>query len=209
MSLRLRFLITWLVVLGAASFARAEESLRTPSPFLPPAGAAQPGGAAKEDAAFQLSGMTVVGRDTLLSITRMEDKRSQWIPVGKTVAEITVVSYDPKTEQAVIRVAGREHRLTLKKASVQPAPAQPATVPPPAEHKPAPPAPTKEPAAVVLPPMTPQEEKEMEARMLVSDLLEIGQQQRQAYAEARRKAAQEKAQRAPAEDEAKTAETKQ
>ena len=57
--------------------------------------------------------------------------------------------------------------------------------------------------------MTPQEEKEMEARMLVSDLLEIGQQQRQAYAEARRKAAQEKAQRAPAEDEAKTAETKQ
>ena len=37
--------------------------------------------------------------------------------------------------------------------------------------------------------LSPQEEKEMAARMLVTDLLEIGQQQRKAYAEAQRQAA--------------------
>lgn len=156
------------------------------SPFVPPAGAAP--NAEPAAAEYELVGMTSVGTETLLSIQRRSEGRSVWIPVGKTVAEITVVKYDSAKEEAEIRVGTQVLTLPMRKSSVRdgtgiPAAARPASgravapIPP----APAPAVPTK--------PLTAQEEKEMEARMLVSDLLEIGLQQRKAYAAAQREAA--------------------
>ncbi len=181
---------------SAASLAAPANSLPEQSPFLPPPTAAAP---ATVDTAigYHLSGMTVVGRDTLLSITREADKRSTWIPVGKTTGEITVVRYDAANDRAVIRVAGQEHTLTMRQPTVISAPASVTPLIPAPSFTAAPLAPASDPAAipapVAMPPLSVQEEKEMEARMLVTDLLEIGQRQRQAYAEAQRQAAAQKA----------------
>jgi hypothetical protein len=165
--------------------AHAQNSSKD-SPFLPPSSAAQNSPSAAS--AYALTGMTVVGKDTLLSITNQSDKRSVWIPVGKTEGDITAVSYDAAKETAVIRAGGQSYNLTLKKGAVLPGPAMPlpqVTAPSTAA------APAATLPAVEVPKgnLSPQEEKEMEARMLVTDLLEIGQQQRKAYAEAQRQAA--------------------
>jgi len=93
--------------------------------FLPPT---TPGGGAKTRTVdYDLLGMTVVGKDTLLSITRRSDKRTFWITVGKTVGEVTAVSYDQDTDQAVIRVNGRLYSIGLRNSSAisAPEPARP------------------------------------------------------------------------------------
>lgn len=167
----------------AASLAAQPQRPAKDSPFLPPAGATAP--AATGPAAYELTGMSVVGKDTLLSVLRVSDKRSTWIPVGKTVSEITAVSYDPAKDEAVIRVDGRTLNLTMRKSAAVTGPVAqtppPLTAPLPQAATPA--------QAVPAKPLTPTEEKETEARMLVTDLLEIGQQQRRAYEEAQRQAA--------------------
>jgi hypothetical protein len=66
------------------------------APDIPPA-----------DGDYELSGMTAVGTTTLLSITRRSDRSSFWITVGKTVGEVTAVSYSPETNDARIQVRGR------------------------------------------------------------------------------------------------------
>lgn len=177
-----------LVALSASSVLLAADSAKNDSPFLPPAGAAAP--ASKEPSNYSFAGMTVLNGKTLLSITRESDKRSTWIPVGETVGDITAVSYDPKKDEAVIQAAGRELTLPIRKSVVVAAPAN--RPPTSANIRPAPSAvitPAPEPEPVKMPAMNQQEEKEMEARMLVSDLLEIGQQQRRAYEAAQREAA--------------------
>lgn len=129
--------------------------------------------------------MTSFGRETLISILRQSDQRSLWIPLGRTMSEITAVSYDPAKDEAVIRVGGRTLTLPMRKGSVAAGldvPLPPVRTPPAATvNASSPGGPSR--------PLTPTEEKEMEARMLVSDLLEIGQQQRKAYEEAQRQAA--------------------
>lgn len=62
---------------------------------------------------YALAGMSALGDATLLSIVRRSDQRSVWIPVGKTVGEITAVSYDSDRDQAVIRVNGRSLTLSM------------------------------------------------------------------------------------------------
>lgn len=185
------------LMLYSSSLIAADPSPTKESPFLPPPGAttAAPQAAPTE---YSLSGMTTVGKETLLSITREKDKRSTWIAVGKSSNEITVLSYDPKKDEAVIEADGKKLTLLMRKAAaVIPATARPAqnTHEAPststAVTKPAP-------AEIKMPPLNQQEEKEMEARMLVSDLLEIGQQQRKAYEAAARAAAEEKAKKAQA-----------
>jgi hypothetical protein len=156
----------------------------TESPFLPPATAAA---TAKGATPYELAGMSVAGKATLLSIVRVRDKRSFWVPVGQTVGEITAVSYDPQTDQATIRAEGQLLTLSMRKSVVVSAPVSRQPIPAPA----APFRPATLPAvSIPPPPATEQEEKETEARMLVTDLLEIGQEQRRAYEEAQRQAAE-------------------
>jgi len=176
-----RFLVGFASV--AAMALLHGQALPSQSPFLPSTSATG------EDlnAAYGLLGMTVVGKQTLLSISRLSDKRSFWVPLGETVAEVTAVSYDSKSDEAVIRADGRMLTLTLRKGVVLPRSAMPVE----AARSPAPvtPAPAAEAVQVPSGPMTVQQEKEMEARMLVTDLLEIGQEQRKAYELAQRQAA--------------------
>jgi hypothetical protein len=159
------------------------------SPFLPaPGRAAAPAGV---DSGYELVGMVAQGSSLLLSVMRQSDKHSFWLPLGGTVDEVTAVSYNAATDEAVIRANNRTLTLKLRKSVIVPgkniipviarAPAAPASAKPAAGDA----APPAAPPA----PRTADEQKEFEARMLVTDLLEIGQRQRKAYAEAQRQAA--------------------
>lgn len=88
----------------------------SPSPFVAlPASAPEPGSSEVE---YDLAGMTVVGKDTLLSIMRRSDQRSFWVPVGKTVGEVTAISYNPDADDALIRVRGRLETIVMRNAAV-------------------------------------------------------------------------------------------
>jgi hypothetical protein len=165
------------------------------SPFLPPTDSAEPA-APDSSSGYEFVGVTATAAQTLVSIRRLSDQRSVWIPVGRTLAEITVVSYDSTKDEVVLRTANAPLTLRLRdhgaSAATASAPNAPRLLPAPAAASP-----TPAPVAVPGKPLSVQEEKELEARMLVTDLLEIGQQQRKAYEEARRRDADTKATPAP------------
>jgi hypothetical protein len=166
----------------AAGGAMGQDMPRS-SPFLPPADSAAGTPAASK---YQLGGMMTKGPDLMVSITRMSDRQSFWIPVGGTVGEITVLSCNSDRDEAIIRASGEQITLTLRKSVVPggsglasagivtAAGSTPVPTPP------------------LPPPSGPPEVQEREARMLVTDLLDIGQQHRKAYEEAKRKADAEK-----------------
>ncbi len=179
-----RFACMLAVAMAGVAGASAQELPRN-SPFLPPAAVS---GSAAVSSKYQLSGMIVKGKDTLISVTRLSDKQSFWIPIGSTVNDVTAISYNADLDQATVRANGETLTLPLSKPVVQ-APgavsASAATVA------------SAEAAPVPTPPLpslasAPPEVQEREARMLVTDLLEIGQQQRKAYEEAQKKAAADK-----------------
>lgn len=89
------------------------------SPFLPPDSTAASQPPVTEE--YDLGGTSTLGSNTLLSVVRRSDRRSLWIPVGKTVGEITAVSYDPETDQAVIRVRGNLLSVTMRNFMLDPA----------------------------------------------------------------------------------------
>lgn len=149
------------------------------SPFM--RNAATPAASASataEESGFQFSGVVAMGKDTLVCITEESTKRSHWIKVGRTVEGIHVAGYDAASQQVVIRRAGRESALQLKAPVVDPS--QLVSFQSTGNAGPVPVAEMNIPVAVT------KEEKETEARMLVSDLLEIGMIQRKAYEEARK-----------------------
>ena len=86
------------------------------SPFNPPAleTAARPPFAGD----YSLGGTSSLGSTTLLSVIRKSDRRSMWVPVGKTVGEVTAVSYDPDSDQGVIRVRGNLLSITMSDSGV-------------------------------------------------------------------------------------------
>lgn len=180
-------------LLLAASAMAAGEPLLKHSPFLPPGGPAKPQPVA--ESGFEFVGVIAAEPHPLVSITRVQTKRNLWIAVGSTVDGIEVLSHDPAAGTVAIRIGGETKTLPLKKAAPLTA-RNPAPVPPPvASARPAAPGAPAVPLIDPPPPVT-VAEKEREARMLVSDLLDIGMQQRKAYEEARRKAAAESAPKA-------------
>jgi hypothetical protein len=163
------------------------------SPFAPAAGSGAAGPAQAE--AIELSGSSVQGSDVSVCIYERQAKRSQWIPVGGVCDGIHVISFDAAHDKAVVNVGGAFKELTLRKAtfaSTGPAPVARAAAPVSAQAaplvQPAFPGPVASPAPA---PPADAVTEQREARMLVSDLLEIGVQQRKAYQEARQKAASE------------------
>jgi hypothetical protein len=86
------------------------------SPFNPPAleTAVRPPAATE----YSLGGTSSLGSTTLLSVIRKSDRRSIWVPVGKTVGEVTAVSYDPDSDQGVIRVRGNLLSITMSDSGV-------------------------------------------------------------------------------------------
>lgn len=200
----------------AVAIAAEEKSGGLPkrSPFDLRNGSAAPTAAASETIEF--AGVSSIGKKTDLIFYDKTAKKSHWIPPGETKEGISVISYDERRDEAVVKVNGVQKTLALRKAApttgvargVAPVPTgfntplpPPLTAPVPAQV----PVPgtlvtsatptTQDPAATppAPPPGSPaevQKKQETEARMLVSDLLEIGMAQRKAYEEAQRKAAE-------------------
>ena len=174
-----RSLLT-LFTLGLALMGAGLQGQALPgtSPFLP---AAATGTGAPASTKYQLGGIMNKGADLMVSITRLSDRQSFWISVGGTVSEVTVLSCNPDRDEATINAGGEKLTLTLRKTATQTGNELPVLASAPSVVTPPLPA-----------PVGPPEVQEREARMLVTDLLDIGQQHRKAYEEAQRKAAAEK-----------------
>lgn len=161
-----RYLVLVALALGVAGSVSAQSVAPKDSPFLP--------------APLQLTGVAVSSAGTRVCILVAKEQRSRWIAVGATVDGIRVASYDPKAQLAVISADGatRELRLQRGVAEGQDANPNPGTSPDAgaAQANSAPPANTA----------TGETPSQREAHMLVSDLLDIGAQQRQAYANAQK-----------------------
>lgn len=209
-----------LLVAVASSATAAEKGMGLPknSPFMPATTAAAPMEAAHERIEF--SGVSSVGKKTDLIFYDKTTKKSHWIGLGETKEGIAVLNYDEQREQAVVKMNGIEKVLPLRKGARMGGGPRPVTTLPAASgfaipaplpgatlvQKIQPPSPdastssmpapsgTAAPAQPTTPEAQAQVKAETEARMLVSDLLEIGMAQRKAYEEAQRKAADGSAQ---------------
>lgn len=195
---------------------RAAETSAPRNPFLPANNAGTPAATAHETIEF--AGVSKVGKTTHLIFHDKTLKKNRWIGLGETVEGISVLKYDPEREQVVVKINGAEKTLVLRKGSGPANSPAPVVQLPPAAGFAVPPqsAPTLTQQPHILPapaptlgdptqggpqstPQTPppapgtaaatQAKQETEARMLVSDLLEIGMAQRKAYEEAQRRAA--------------------
>ena len=185
------------------------------NPFKPASGGDAPAAASSESIEF--AGVSQLGKTTHLIFHDKAAKKNRWVGLGETVEGITVVKYDERREQAVVKINGTEKTLALRKGTgpvntpppVAAMPAAAGFATPPAQTLPASQSPqivsntgapateaTPAPAAKPPGPATPetQARQETEARMLVSDLLEIGMAQRRAYEEAQRRGAEAKSQ---------------
>ena len=157
-----------------------------------------------KDEPIEFTGVSTVGKKTMINLYNREAKRGFWVEEGKSSDGVSVVKYDSARDQVTIKRNGTEKTLSLRTASaVVSGPAvvtptmQPISVPtmavPPGTNV----ASTQVSASPAIAPQTPattpdaqtRARQEEEARMLVSDLLEIGIAQRRAYEEAQRKAA--------------------
>jgi hypothetical protein len=184
--------ITALAAAAGTAVAFGQATLAPNSPFAPSAGPGSSAGPAQGEA-YELSGSSVQGSDVAVCIYERQSKHSQWIPVGGVFDGIHVISFDAAHDKAMINVGGAIKELSLRKATFASASPAAARVAPPMMAPP-PPAPAAPPTQMASSPPAPPAnaiEEQREARMLVSDLLEIGVQQRRAYQEARQKAASE------------------
>jgi len=171
---------------GAGACVRAQPGGEAGSPFLPPAGLSA-GGAKPASNPYELTGSSTTSRETKVCIFDAKAKSSHWIAIGGEFGDIRVVSYDPASDLAVIDVHGSRMSLGMRKAVVSeqpllasapiPAPASPQVLSKPAGR----------PAQPVQPQSAETAKQEREARMLVSDLLDIGMQQRKAAEEAKKR----------------------
>jgi hypothetical protein len=166
------------------------QPIASDSPFAPRGNAVSAGPGATPGS-HELVGVIATSKQTLVGITDKTTRKSLWIPVGRTVEGIEVLSCDPKQDQAVVRIGGETRTLVMQKGLTQtmPAPSTTTVAMPASPVRPQPGQPQPANATPTNPKLA---EQEREARMLVSDLLEIGMQQRKAYEEAQKKAAQQK-----------------
>ena len=188
-SLTRRLVLPALLLAGSAAMSFGDGG--DDSPFVPAANSGRAAGGSRTPQAFELAGASITSHGTEVCIYDVQAKRSRWISVGSTSDQIQVVSYNPEKDQVVIRANGVQTSLELRKTTVESlGPVGQAA----AFAMPSAPALTVNPSPpAVLPFKSPEVAKqEREARMLVSDLLEIGIQQRKAYEEAARKAAANK-----------------
>ncbi len=178
--------LTLCAALACAAASFGQTALVASSPFEPagtPAGA-KAGGPAED---YELAGSSVQGAQVTVCIFERQKKHSEWIPVGSEASGIRVVSYDGAHDTAVVTISGARKQLSMHKSAVI------STNPTNGPRGPA--APLAQPAVPIAsaipeaPNTTTAGRDQREARMLVSDLLEIGVQQRKAFQEARQKAA--------------------
>jgi len=197
---------TLAALLGAgAQDLRAQQGLSSESPFLAVPTQGPSGPAATGD--LQLTGLSAFDGTPSACVVET-GKKGRWLTQGVREGDLELLSCDIDGGRATVKVRGETRTLELKRPTpgLKPTPtmavlasqqaqvqAPPPPPPPPGEQ---PAVSDIGPAGGKLPPLVPlttREEQEREARMLVSDLMEIGMRQRKAYEEARKKAKEEAA----------------
>ena len=156
---------------------------------------------------LQLAGISTLGGTSMFNLVDARTNRSFWVPLNEKVNGFAVVSYDERSDTVVVDRNGQRRAVPMRQAQIAAMPA--ASVVPAATHVPVRP-PAGMPTQVVhtadggeiVNPKTPQEiaQAETEARMMVSDLLEISMQERarqKALREAQRQQRQQQRQPAP------------
>ena len=212
--LRLLHRCLTLALAGAVTALAAEAPAATggnkASPFMPPAAAVPAATTGATGEALEFAGISSIGDRTDFVIHDKSAKKSFWIGIGETKNGVALVSHDPRRDVLTVNANGIQKQLPLRKASTSSGSGAPASapitfqqaspssadanaassLPPPALPQPAPPPPSggPEPKSPSVP-ANPEAvvKQETEARMLVSDLLEIGMAQRRAYEEAQRR----------------------
>jgi len=149
--------------------------------------------------ALQLSGISTLGGQSMFNFVDARNNRSFWVPLNGTTNGFSVTAYDVATETVVVGRNGQSRPIKLRQAKIAalPGPVVPAPtvqVPTRAPGSPPPAVIRTADGGEIVNPKTPQEiaQAEMEARMMVSDLLEISMQER-----ARQKALREAQQKQP------------
>jgi hypothetical protein len=206
------FAAAWTFVCCAEA---ADTGLPAQSPFIAPQPAAA---AASSNEPLEFAGVSTIGKKTMVNLYDKQAKKGRWIEVGASSEGITVVKYDSRRDQVMVKVNGVEKTLPLRSATAPAAGGAMAPIPPilsapvtnlvDATGQPTAPATTPAsgtdattgattteagatPGTTPPPPATVQAKQEQEARMLVSDLLEIGMAQRKAYEDAQKKAGEQ------------------
>ncbi len=185
-----------LVLLGSVYASLSGQSSQSPFAADGSAPATQSPAASEGD--FVAVGVLRAGEKTQIGIVNKKTNKNFWVAVGETVERFEILSADLANETVLARFQGQSLTLKLRPpevgkaapaVAVAPA-ARPAVppaspwAPPPGLGNGAPPAPPPGPPQSG--PLTPADQ-EREARMLVSDLLEIGMQQRKAYEDAQKR----------------------
>jgi len=191
----------------SATFACAAgvDSLRERSPFVPPSAPQQTD--ANALSTVELTGILSVGGKPQFSVRDTSTGRSFWLGLGETQEGLTARSYDAAASSVVIEGRGARRNIVIREARVTTAPP-----PPPVVAAQPPPQNTSNPAVVAggaqpaVQPMTPaqkkqaqaqvrdakgrtNEEAERDARLLVSDLMDLSVQERRRYEENQRRLA--------------------
>lgn len=203
----MRILGSFLAILATASTAGAGvESLRERSPFVPPLAPQQSEIDANALSSFELTGILSVGGKPQFSVRDTSTGRAFWLGLGETQEGLTARSYDEPSASVVLEGRGARRNLVIREARVATAPPPPLAVntlpvpqpgyssPQPAATAPSqtsqvPPSPKKQAQALVRDDKgRTNEEAERDARLLVSDLMDISIQERKRYEENQRRA---------------------
>ena len=169
------------------------------SPFIPPS-APQTAGPVDALSAVELTGMFSLDGKPRFSLCDTTTGRSVWVGIGETQDGLTVRSYDEKTTSVVVEGRGATRRIVIKEATVKTAAAPrpaPTGLPQTAAPQPGVLAQSRSQTVKAVQPLKPKmaprdpkvEAQERDARLLVSDLMEISIQERKRYRENQRRAA--------------------
>lgn len=207
--MNVRKVVSILTILAAATAAGASmESLRERSPFVPPSTSQPAGGEVNALSSFELTGILSVGGKPQFSVRDTSTNRGFWLGLGETQDGLTVRSYDEASSSVVLEGRGARRNLVIREARVTTAAPPPPVVNPhlqpagpplaapqpgvagPQQNAQIPPSAKKQAQAQVRDAKgRTNEEAERDARLLVSDLMEISIQERKRYEENQRRAA--------------------
>lgn len=191
---RYRWVWTLMGVAGLTICLDAATTDKAPtraSPFVPAAKQTPPPAVEvdPELEALELAGISIIGDEQRFNLVDTRSKKSFWIVPGTVENGIVIQSYDPETDTVLVRRGKFSKRLGLRQSQIV-AVDDSSGKPPPIKTAPGVPDVKVPGVDEIKDPQTPEQVKqaEYEARMLVSDLLEISMQER-----ARQRALREKA----------------